>query len=93
MRLNVRYLILGCLLLTAAACSPSGETERAGADAITPRNPFFGTWELVVRPPYGWVEGQTVFTRSIPTLFRVGLVSLIVNNKRYVLLGIFHGEE
>jgi hypothetical protein len=54
MRFNVRGLIAGCLLLAATACSPAAETPAEGADAITPRNPFFGTWELTAARVAPW---------------------------------------
>ena len=46
-------------LLGLAACSPSAKEEPAeGADAITPRNPFFGTWELTAAKIAPWWDKQ-----------------------------------
>lgn len=47
-------LAAAALLALMAGCSPTGETKPeaaptpgiTGADAITPQNPFFGTWSL-----------------------------------------------
>lgn len=51
-----RALVFGALIVNAVlqACSPAAETKPevapavapSGADAITPQNPFFGTWSL-----------------------------------------------
>ena len=46
-------------LLGLAACSPSAKEDPAeGADAITPRNPFFGTWELTAAKIAPWWDKQ-----------------------------------
>jgi len=55
-------MIVGILAL-AAACSPAAETPAAqtpaeGVDAITPRNPFFGTWELTAARVAPWWNRQ-----------------------------------
>lgn len=53
-------IALVAAILGLAACSPSGkETPAAeGADAITPRNPFFGTWELTAARIAPWWDKQ-----------------------------------
>jgi len=45
-------------LLALAACSPAAETgPTEGADIPTPRNPFFGTWELTGARIAPWWKG------------------------------------
>lgn len=44
-------------MLALAACSPEAKTEAPvaeGADAITPGNPFFGTWEMTAAKIAPW---------------------------------------
>ena len=50
-------MIVGILAL-AAACSPPADTPDEGVDAITPRNPFFGTWELTAARVAPWWDNQ-----------------------------------
>jgi hypothetical protein len=50
-------MIVGILAL-AAACSPAADTPDEGVDAITPRNPFFGTWELTAARVAPWWDNQ-----------------------------------
>lgn len=46
-------------LLALAACSPAADTTPAeGADIPTPRNPFFGTWELTAARIAPWWDQQ-----------------------------------
>ena len=54
----MRRFIAGCLLLAAAACSPVADTREEGVDAVTPRNPFFGTWELTAARVAPWWDQQ-----------------------------------
>lgn len=45
--------------LALAACSPAAEEAPAtGADAVAPRNPFFGTWEIKAARIAPWWDGQ-----------------------------------
>ncbi|MFZ4685502.1 MAG: hypothetical protein ACOYMK_07800 [Hyphomonadaceae bacterium] len=53
----MRAIIVGVLAL-AAACSPAADTPAEGVDAITPRNPFFGTWELTAARVAPWWDNQ-----------------------------------
>jgi hypothetical protein len=47
------------MALAFAACSPAAEeAPAAGADAVTPRNPFFGTWEVKAARIAPWWDGQ-----------------------------------
>jgi hypothetical protein len=46
---------IACLAL--AACSPTASEEPAGADTPTPRNPFFGRWEMVHAAIAPWWKG------------------------------------
>ncbi len=50
--------ILAIALIALAACSPAAENKSAeGADIPTPRNPFFGTWELTAARIAPWWKG------------------------------------
>ena len=53
----MRGIIVGVLAL-AAACSPAAEKADEGVDAITPRNPFFGAWELTAARVAPWWDNQ-----------------------------------
>ncbi len=50
----MRRLLIASIMLAAPACSPAVEAPAEGADAITPRNPFFGTWELTAARVAPW---------------------------------------
>lgn len=53
--LRVAFALAG---LGLAACSPAAEkAEPAGADVPTPRNPFFGTWEITHARIAPWWKG------------------------------------
>jgi hypothetical protein len=56
------YVVSGAALLAAslAACTPAAEEKpAAGADVATPRNPFFGTWEVTRGRIAPWLkEGE-----------------------------------
>lgn len=58
MRCIVRTIGIGGIMLAIAACSPAAEAPAEGADAITPRNPFFGTWELTAARIAPWWDKQ-----------------------------------
>jgi len=50
--------ILAAALLALAACSPAANDPPAeGVDVPTPRNPFFGTWELTGARIAPWWKG------------------------------------
>lgn len=51
------FVVVG-VILAVAACSPAAETPAEGVDAITPRNPFFGTWELTAARVAPWWDKQ-----------------------------------
>lgn len=53
----MRGFISFCLL-TLVGCSPASEPLAASADAIAPRNPFFGTWELTAARIAPWWDRQ-----------------------------------
>jgi len=55
--LIMRGFIIACFL-AAAACSPAAEGPAEGVDAITPRNPFFGTWKLAATRVAPWWDSQ-----------------------------------
>jgi hypothetical protein len=47
------------MALALTACSPAAEEPAAtGAEAVTPRNPFFGTWEIKAARIAPWWDGQ-----------------------------------
>jgi hypothetical protein len=50
-------LVLASLVLAFAACTPAAEEAPAGVDTPTPRNPFFGTWELTSARIAPWWKG------------------------------------
>jgi hypothetical protein len=54
----VRTMSIAAMMLAAAACSPAAEAPAEGADAITPRNPFFGAWELTAARIAPWWDNQ-----------------------------------
>lgn len=45
------------VLLALAACTPAANEPAEGADAVTPRNPFFGTWEMTNARIAPWWKG------------------------------------
>jgi hypothetical protein len=50
---------LALMALALAACTPAAEEPAAtGAEAVTPRNPFFGTWEIKSARIAPWWDGQ-----------------------------------
>jgi hypothetical protein len=53
----VRFVSASLLALALAACNPATDEKTAGADTPTPRNPFFGTWELVHASIAPWWQG------------------------------------
>lgn len=61
----VRRVLLGVFGLALAACTPAADeaakpAEHAenGADAITPSNPFFGSWEVIGARIAPWWDGK-----------------------------------
>jgi hypothetical protein len=56
-RCIVRGLLIAGVVF-ATACSPAAEAPSDGVDAITPRNPFFGTWELTAARLAPWWDKQ-----------------------------------
>lgn len=64
-------------LLALAACSPASEAPAAGADAVTPRNPFFGTWEVTAARIAPWWDRQGEEPAADPafTKFTLGAAS------------------
>lgn len=58
MRSSVLRVALAVAVLGLAACSPAAEkAEPAGAEVPTPRNPFFGTWEITHARIAPWWKG------------------------------------
>lgn len=61
MRFGVTILAFGAVL---AACTPAAEEKpaepavAAGPDAITPHNPFFGTWGITSAKIAPWWDGK-----------------------------------
>ncbi len=53
----LRFLSASLAVLVAAACTPATEDAPAGADVATPRNPFFGAWEVTHARIAPWWKG------------------------------------
>lgn len=54
----MRGQLIAGVMLAVAACSPAAEAPVEGVDVITPRNPFFGTWELTAARVAPWWDKQ-----------------------------------
>ena len=60
--------------LSLAACSPAAEAPAAtGADAVTPRNPFFGTWEIKAAHIAPWWDGEGEEPAADPAYTKLSL--------------------
>lgn len=58
---NLRVLLSAGALITASlgACTPAAdESAQAGAETPTPRNPFFGVWDVSATRVAPWWDGQ-----------------------------------
>ncbi len=65
----VRVMLAAAVATMLAGCTPAAEDKSgapvavepsapSGADAITPRNPLFGTWELIGAKVAPWWDGK-----------------------------------
>jgi hypothetical protein len=62
------------MALAVAACSPAAEEPAVtGADAVTPRNPFFGTWEIKGARIAPWWNGQGEEPAADPAYTKLSL--------------------
>ncbi len=60
--------------LVITACSPAAEEPAAtGANAVTPRNPFFGTWEIKAARIAPWWDGQGEEPAADPAYTKLSL--------------------
>lgn len=58
--------------LSLSACSPVAETKPAeGVDVPTPRNPFFGTWELTTARIAPWADQQAGQPQADPSFAKI----------------------
>lgn len=62
-------------LLAASACSPAAEEPAAGVDVATPRNPFFGTWELTAARVAPWWDKTGEEPAADPALSKFTLAA------------------
>ncbi len=70
----MRFLSASLAAFALAACSPAGENaEPTGADVPTPRNPFFGTWEVTHARIAPWWKGPGEEPAADPALTRFTL--------------------
>lgn len=62
------------MALAFAACTPASEEAPAtGAEAVTPRNPFFGTWEIKAARIAPWWDGQGEEPAADPAYTKLSL--------------------
>lgn len=62
------------MALALAACSPAAEEPAAtGAEAVTPRNPFFGAWEIKAARIAPWWDGQGEEPAADPAYTKLSL--------------------
>lgn len=54
----LRFLFAFLVALALVGCTPATVEEPAGADVATPRNPFFGTWEVTHARIAPWWKGE-----------------------------------
>lgn len=55
----LRLISASVAAVALAACTPAAEEKPSGADVATPRNPFFGTWEVTRARIAPWLkEGE-----------------------------------
>ncbi len=66
----LRFLSVSVIAFALVACTPATEEAASGADVPTPRNPFFGTWEVTRARIAPWLkegepepEADPAFTR------------------------------
>jgi hypothetical protein len=71
------------MLMLAAACAPAAEDKPAapaasvasGADAITPGNPFFGTWSLDSARIAPWWDNKGAEPAADPALAKISFAA------------------
>lgn len=67
-------LAFASVVLALAACSPAAEEAPAtGAEAVTPRNPFFGTWEIKAARIAPWWKGPGEEPAADPAYTKLSL--------------------
>lgn len=76
----VRGALLGAFGLALAACTPAADKPAAasqtdGAMAITPQNPFFGSWEIIGAKIAPWWDGKGEEPAPDPALTRIGFAA------------------
>jgi hypothetical protein len=72
----MRGLLTGAVLLAVTtACSPAADAPAEGVDAITPRNPFFGAWELTATRVAPWWDKQGEEPAPDPALMKFTLAA------------------
>ncbi len=69
----LRLLSASLAALALIACTPAAVEEPAGPDAATPRNPFFGTWEVTHARIAPWWNGEGEEPAADPDFTRFSL--------------------
>lgn len=73
---QLRVVLSVAVLMAASlgACSPAAEEAPAsGADVATPRNPFFGTWEVKAARIAPWWTGESAEPAADPAFAKITL--------------------